>query len=147
MLVERVLDVARRRLITIDSDALLTEAAALLGRAQVNLVVVCASDGAMVGVITKTDVVRQISQCEGSGCRAEAATVMTRDVTRCHPDDMLHNVWSIMKERGFLHIPIVDQDSRPCGVLNARDALQALLGEAKDEESLLRDYVMGIGYR
>jgi CBS domain-containing protein len=147
MLVERVLDVARRRLVTIYSGALLTEAAALLGRAQVNLVVVCASDGAMVGVITQTDVVRQISRCQGSTCRAEAAMVMTRDVTRCHPDDMLQDVWLIMKERGFLHIPIVDQDSRPCGVLNARDALQALLGEVEDEGSLLRDYVMGIGYR
>ena len=72
---------------------------------------------------------------------------MTRNVTHCHPNDLLHDVWSIMKERGFLHIPIVDQESRPCGVLNARDALQALLEEVKDEESLLRDYVMGIGYR
>ena len=30
------------------------------------------------------------------------------------------------------------------GVLNARDALQVLLEEAENEESLLRDYVMGI---
>jgi CBS domain-containing protein len=147
MLVERVLTVARQRLVTIDASDLLTEAAGLLAKAQVNLVVVCASDGTMVGVITKTDVVRQISHCQGSACTAKAAIVMTRDVTYCHPDDMLHDVWSIMKERGFLHVPIVDQDSRPCGVLNARDALQALLGEVEDEEALLRDYVMGIGYR
>jgi hypothetical protein len=32
-------------------------------------------------------------------------------------------------------------------VLNARDALEALLEEAEDEELLFRDYVMGIGYR
>ena len=37
--------------------------------------------------------------------------------------------------------------SRPCGVVNARDALQALLGEVEDEEALLRAYVAGIGYR
>ena len=147
MLVEGMLPIARQRLVTLDASALLTEAAGLLGRAQVNLVVVCASDGAMVGVITKTDVVRHISCCQESALMAKAATVMTRDVTHCHPDDLLHHVWSIMKERGFLHIPIVDQESRPCGVLNARDALQALLGESEDEESLLRDYVMGIGYR
>jgi hypothetical protein len=36
---------------------------------------------------------------------------------------------------------------KPIGVLNAGDALQALLKEEEDEESLLRDYVMGIGYR
>jgi hypothetical protein len=32
------------------------------------------------------------------------------------------------------------------GVLHARDILQVLLDESKVEESMLRDYVMNIGY-
>jgi hypothetical protein len=36
--------------------------------------------------------------------------------------------------------------SHPIGMLNARDALQLLLEEAQDEELLLRDYVMCVGY-
>ena len=75
-----------------------------------------------------------------------AEAVMTRDVTYCHPSDALQDVLSIMKERGFVHIPIVDQDFRPVGVVNARDALQVLLVEADDEGLFLRDYIMGIGY-
>jgi predicted transcriptional regulator len=51
-----------------------------------------------------------------------------------------------MKERKLKNIPVVDQDSRPIGVLHARDILQALLAETQDEKSMLRDYVMGIGY-
>jgi len=35
----------------------------------------------------------------------------------------------------------------PLGVLYANDALQLLLKEAEYEEDLLRDYVMGMGYR
>jgi hypothetical protein len=31
----------------------------------------------------------------------------------CHPSDVLQDVLSIMKERGFVHIPIIDQDSGP----------------------------------
>ena len=42
MLVERVLAIARQRLVAIGAGALLTEAAGLLSSAQVNLVVVCA---------------------------------------------------------------------------------------------------------
>ena len=75
-----------------------------------------------------------------------AAAVMTQDVIYCHPSEMLHDVWLIMKERGFVHIPVIDQDFRPAGVVNARDALQALLVEADDEGLVLRDYIMGIGY-
>ena len=51
-----------------------------------------------------------------------------------------------MKERKLKNIPVVDRDSRPIGILRARDVLQILLEESQDEESILRDYVMGIGY-
>lgn len=52
-----------------------------------------------------------------------------------------------MKDRGLKHVPVIDAESRPLGVLYARDALQELLKEVEYEELLLRDYVMGIGYR
>jgi CBS domain-containing protein len=147
MFVERILPVACERLVTIRDNALLMEAATLLGDRHTNLIVVCNDGGAMVGVVTKTDIVRRISHCHGSGCTTAVATVMTQDVTHCRPDDLLQDIWSIMKERSLLHIPIVGQDFKPLGVINARDVLFALLGEVEHEESLLRDYVMGIGYR
>lgn len=51
------------------------------------------------------------------------------------------------RERDNLkHIPIADQELRPIGAINARQAVQALLDEVGNEE-LLRDYVLGVGYR
>jgi CBS domain-containing protein len=147
MRVERILSIALQRLITIRDDALLTDAAKLLCDTHKALLIVCNSDGAMVGVISKTDIVRQIAYCEGSRCTTPAEAVMTRDVTYCHPSDSLHDVLSKMKERGFVHVPIVDQESKPIGVINARDALQVLLGDVEYDVSFLRDYVMGIGYQ
>jgi hypothetical protein len=41
----------------------------------------------------------------------------------------------------------VDQNSAPVGVLNARDMVRILLEDTEYEESLLRDYIVGIGYR
>ncbi len=85
--------------------------------------------------------------CRGSACTTAAADVMTRDVTYCRPTDSLPDVLSMMGKRGFVHIPVVDENFKPLGVVNARDALQALMADEKYEASLLRDYVMGIGYR
>ncbi len=147
MLVERILPAARNRLITIRDDAPLIDAATLLRDLDSDLVVVCNSDELLAGVITKTDVVRQISHCRGAGCVTAASTIMTRTVILCRPGDPLHEVWSVMKERRLKNIPIVDQDVRPLGVLNARDTLEALLEEVEYEEILLREYVMSIGYR
>ena len=132
---------------TVRDDAPLTEAAKFLDGRHINLVVVCDKRGAMAGVITRTDVVRQMSLCQGCGCTAAAASVMTKDVVHCRPGDLLQDVWSIMKERKLLHVPVVGEDMRPLGVINARDALLLLLEGSEYEASLLRDYVMGIGYR
>jgi CBS domain-containing protein len=147
MVVERMLPIAYNRLVTIRDDAPLIGAARLLRDFDRDLVVVCNSDGLLVGVITKTDVVRQISHCNGAGCMTAASSVMTRAVVLCRPDDRLNEVWSVMKERHLKHVPVVDQEVRPLGVLNARDALEALLEEVEYEEVLLRDYVMCVGYR
>lgn len=52
----------------------------------------------------------------------------------------------MMKAKGLFHVPFVTKDFRPLGVVNARDALLVLLEETKDEEALLRDDVMSVGY-
>ena len=145
--VESILPAAQARLATIRTDALLVEAARLLSDAQHNLVVVCDRAGTMAGVITRTDVVGRISHCTGSSCTAPAAKVMTQDVISCRPDDWLNDVWSSIKENGLKNMPVLDQDSRPVGVLNSRDALDALLQHVQYQEDLLRDYVMNVGYR
>ena len=146
MLVSQLLSEARRRLIVIGIDAQLIDAARALSGPPGELVVVCDSDGKAAGVITKADVVRQITHCQGAACRMVAASAMTRDVVSCRSDEPLTSVWSKMKQHGLRHIPVLDDRSRPTGVINARDALQALLGSAASEVELLRDYVMSVGY-
>lgn len=146
MFVTEMMPKARERLVTIADNLPLVQAAKLL-QAGTDLVIVCDAAGLIAGVITKTDVVAQISHCQGAGCKVPAASVMTRDVVLCESKDLLHDVWTRMRARGVKNIPVVDQKSRPLGLLRARDILQALLSESESEDSMLRDYVMGVGYR
>ncbi|HMM09896.1 MAG TPA: CBS domain-containing protein [Paracoccus solventivorans] len=145
MLVRKLLPNARRRLQAIDVGAALLQAARRLGNG-CDMLVVCDA-GRMAGVLTKTDVVRQTGRCSGASCTAPVVEAMTRDVTAVTADGWLQDVWELMKTRGFKNIPVLDPDGRPLGVLNARDVLQTLLQEAREEETLLQDYVMNIGYR
>lgn len=147
MNVEAVLPEARNRLVRISGASQLTQAAALFRQHHANLIVVCNADNIMVGVISKTDIVSRISQCQGHACTKMVASVMTRDVVCCRPCDRLQEAWVLMKEKGVLHVPVVDTEGHPLGTLSAHDAIKALLGEVEYEEDLLRDYVMGIGYR
>jgi CBS domain-containing protein len=146
MLVSQLLSEARKRLITIGAEALLVDAARSLSGAHSGLVIVCNSDGKVIGVITKADVVRRVTHCDGAGCRVAAAAAMTRELISCRPDEPLSDVWNRMKQHSLRHIPVIDDRSRPVGVVDARDALQALLTSAANEVELLRDYVMSVGY-
>jgi predicted transcriptional regulator len=83
----------------------------------------------------------------GAGCTARVDSIMTRDVTYCRAHEILLDVWSVMRERGLQRIPILDEAQRPLGIIYAREALQALLSESKNEDELLRDYISGVGYR
>lgn len=51
------------------------------------------------------------------------------------------------EQHGLKNIPVLDHGSKPVGVLNARDVVQALLEDVQYEERLLRDYVSCVGYR
>lgn len=138
--------VAHSRLATATLQSPLLEAAQRLSETQIGLVVVCDSDGVIAGVISKSDVVRQIGHCLGNACKTRACDLMTTDVICCQPNDCLADVLAMMEQRGLVHIPLLDGQRRPIGVVNARDALRALVQAGEYEEALLRDYVMGIGY-
>jgi predicted transcriptional regulator len=64
-LVSNICDVARLRLVSINVEMLLLDVAKTLSDTQISLVVVCDRFGAMVGIITKTNIVRWIGQCQG----------------------------------------------------------------------------------
>ena len=147
MIVKNILPRAIERLAVIDAQAPVREAAALMSKPHTDIIVVC-DHGDMVGVLTKTDIVSQISRCMGgAGCTACVESIMTRDVTYCRTHEMLLDVWSVMRERGLQRVPILDEARRPLGIIYAREALQALLSESENEDDLLRDYISGIGYR
>lgn len=146
LVVEQLLSKARERLVTIADYAPLIEAAALL-RPGIELVIVCNAAGLLAGVVTKTDIVNQISLSKGASCVTAAVIVKTSKVLFCRPADSLSDVWDLMKERGFKNVPVVDDENRPLGLLHARDILQVLLSDAQDTETLLKEYVMGVGYR
>ncbi len=138
---------ARDRLVTIGADAPLTEAAEFLFEPTCRMIVVCDPAGVMMGVITRTDIIRQIRHCNGCACATQCMMIMTRVVISCEPDDRLDKIWATMKEKELHSIPVIDSGGRPIGLLSARDALESLLASVEYEEGLLRDHVMGLGYR
>ncbi len=145
--VEQILDKARARLVTIAVNEPLTKAAELLFEPARPMAIVCSPEGSLVGVITRTDIVRQIRHCQGCACTTACSDIMTTTVIYCHATDNLEDVWTTMANKGLHNMPVINQERKPIGLLLASDVLEARLASVAYEEDLLRDYVMCVGFR
>lgn len=146
-LVHHILADARRRLAVLSREAMVCDAAALLVNPSTPLVVVCDGAGVAVGVISRSDIVKVLALAKADCLLASAGTIMTTTMLSCHVDETLHRVWELMSGRSLRCAPVLDEDGRPQGIVHARDLALALLDEVTQEEALLRDYVLGIGYQ
>jgi acetoin utilization protein AcuB len=53
-------------------------------------------------------------------------SIMSRDVVTVSPDAALMEIRSLLQERGFRHLLVVEADDTLCGVISDRDVLRAL---------------------
>jgi len=146
-LVKHILDDARKRLAVLDREALVAEAAAILANPNTPLIVVCDSDGLAVGVVSKSNIIRALAGGKGDAVKMNTGDVMTNPVVSCHVDQALQRVWDAMNASSLRSMPVIDDSGRPQGIVHARDLARALLDEVDQEELMLRDYVLGIGYQ
>ncbi len=75
------------------------------------------------------------------------AAIMQREIVSCELDDTLEHVWQTLRLNSFRHLPVEDRNGNAVGILNARDILGGLLESTESEEEVLKQYVMGVGYR
>jgi CBS domain-containing protein len=136
MLVRNLHDRISARLAVIDHRSSVCTAALAMCAAGIGLVVVF--DGA-----GKADLVRHLATASDTPLR----TLMSRSIISCTPDDDLHAVWQTMTSRSLQNIPVLEAGTRPIGVLDILDAMHALFEQEERLETMLSDYVAGIGYR
>jgi CBS domain-containing protein len=146
ILVKHILEAAQKRLVVLSQEASLFDAARILANRDTPLVVVCDSDDIAVGVIASSHVIKVLATAGVDALGFNAGAIMTKPVLSCHVDETLQQVWAVMNSRTLPCAPILGDDGRAQGVVHARDVAIALLDEIYYEETLLRDYVMGVGY-
>ena len=146
-LVKHILEASRGRLVVLSEQALVPEAALILVNPDTPLVVVCDQEGIAVGVISRTDIIKLLARARTEACETNAGAIMTRAMVSCRVEQPLQQVWPILNARSLRCAPILDDGGRPLGIVHARDVARALIDEETNEEELLRDYVMGIGYQ
>ncbi len=136
---------AKSRLVKISPDAPLLNAAALFKHGA-EMIVVCRADRKLVGLLTKSDVLRVFVSLGMLDRSTTVSTAMQTNIVSCRLTDTLETVWQTLRKHDFRHLPVLDKEGRAVGVLNARDILAGILSETENEEEIFKQYVTGFGY-
>jgi CBS domain-containing protein len=120
----KVRDLPSQPVLAVDEQTTLSEVAARMRDEDRDSVAVMAQ-GRLLGIITERDMVRAIAA--GVDARqANANLFMSADLLTTTPDEDAMVAAVRMIELGIRHLPVVDDDGVPIGLVSAHDLLAVL---------------------
>jgi CBS domain-containing protein len=120
----KVSDLPPGRLLTVDPDTRVSDVAREMRLKDSDSVAVM-SGGRLVGIITERDLVRSIADGVNP-TQATAGVIMTAGPATVTMDEDVNVVALKMMRLGIRHLPVVDDDGKPVGILSARDLVAVL---------------------
>jgi CBS domain-containing protein len=142
MQVRDVLKSKAGRIISIESEATVSEAIARLVQNNIGSLPVVDDEGHLVGIFSERDVLRGIHSCGERFHRMHVAEVMTHDPITCHCEDDVEDVMGKMSERRIAKVPVLD-DTRLVGIVSVGDVIKVMYERVHSENEHLRSYIHG----
>mgnify|MGYP000592540132 CR=1 FL=1 len=80
--------------------------------------------GKAVGIVTERDILKALG--EGMDLSQPISKIMSKDLITAAPDDPLTTVKEKMIKANVRHLPVVDENGFPLGIISIRDVLANL---------------------
>ena len=125
---------------TVPPTASIEDAVRLLGTQRIGALVVSEDGRSVDGILSERDIVAHMAAVGRSGLDSTVATVMTRNVQTCEPQDPVEDIMSTMTEGRFRHLPVL-VDGALGGIVSIGDAVERRVRELETERALLTDYI------
>jgi CBS domain-containing protein len=108
--------------VTTREDTVIEEVARLMWDKGVGSILIVGSDNKLVGILTERDML-YASYHLLIGKNVQAKSLMSKNLVTASPDEELASAVEKMRDFNIRHIPVVDVDGRPLGVISSRDIL------------------------
>ncbi|AFO57676.1 MULTISPECIES: CBS domain-containing protein [Natrinema] len=105
---------------TVTPDTLVEDAAQDMLDNGIGSVVVIDDDNRLEGILTTTDFVRIVAEQKPKD-QTPVSKYMSSDVVTASAQDSIRDAADVMVERGFHHIPVVDEDEGVIGMVTTSD--------------------------
>jgi CBS domain-containing protein len=140
MNVKTILSTKGANVITIDPNATLEAAIAILAKHRIGALVVLGADQRIIGILSERDIVRALAERGAGALTTPLAQVMTRKVVTCGENETVGGIMEQMTTGKFRHVPVLEQD-RLVGIVSIGDVVKHRLSEMEHESAALRDYI------
>jgi CBS domain-containing protein len=135
--------VKNQRILTATASMSVADAAAAMRDARVGAIMVL-SGPQLAGIFTERDALYRVLAAAKDPKKTKLGEVMTADPDTIGPDMPFGHALHIMYDRGFRHVPVVE-NGLPIGMVSARDALgpemEQFQAELREREHL--EEIMG----
>jgi len=108
--------------LSLPPSATVLQAIRLMREHRIGCVLVVEADR-LAGIMTERDLLLKLEQ---GGLDRPLAALMTPDPEVLHPDDPIVYALNKMSVGGFRHVPLVDAERRPVGIVSVKDIVDYL---------------------
>lgn len=112
----------------------------ILSDKKIGATIVKDASGAMVGILSERDVVRELGAKGSAILQKTVADIMTSDVQTCSPKDPVAKIMAQMSEGRFRHLPVIDNGDL-VGIVSIGDVVKNRITELENEANAMRDYI------
>lgn len=119
----RVAELMVRPIVTIDGTSLVADAVRLMNGRHISSVIVVDAEGRLQGILTERDVLKVLAR-DPTGLTRAVSAAMTCPVHSVEADTPVYRALARMTRLGIRHLPVVDDNERPIGMLTSRALLK-----------------------
>ncbi len=126
---------------TLAANATLEDAARELNEKRVGALVVIDAEGAIIGVFSERDLVREIARSGAKALQKDVAGAMSREVVTAHPEETIDHCLGRMTDRRVRHLPVVAEEVRLIGIVSIGDLVKHRIALAEAESAAMQAYI------
>ena len=131
---DRVSKIVKQKggVLTVHADSTVTEAAEKMRDHNVGCLLIEDSEDRIEGILTERDIIAKVVAISGDPDDHIVGRIMTTSVLTCTLQTTVNDAQQMMAANRVRHLPVVDKEGFPIGVISVRDIVSQRLSKAEE---------------
>jgi CBS domain-containing protein len=130
-----------RDVASIEPNATLSAAIAMLAEKRIGALLILGADRRVTGILSERDIVRALAERGAEALGEPVSRTMTRNVSTCTEKETISSIMERMTQGKFRHVPVVEQ-GRLVGIVSIGDVVKHRVREMEQDSAAMHDYIL-----